>query len=129
MDALATVEDYATRYGEPADRGRAAALLGDASALILSAYESHHGEPYAAGAHPAFDRAAAAVCCLLVNRVLATPAPYTGATQMSQGAGTYTASISFGNGLGEMYLGKADMARLGLDGQAIRFLHPIGEGS
>lgn len=128
MTAFATIEDYTARYGEPADSERATALLDDASALLLSAYEGFWGEGYAEGAHAAFDRAAAAVCCMVVNRVLSAPAAMLGATQYSQGAGGYTASVSYGSALGEMYLGKADLKRLGLDVQRMRVLTPYERG-
>ena len=124
MEALASVEDYTARYGEPADSGRATALLDDASA----AYEGFWGEDYAEGAHAAFDRSACAVCCMVVNRVLSAPAAMLGATQYSQGAGGYTASVSYGSALGEMYLGKSDLKRLGLDVQRMRVLTPIERG-
>ena len=123
MTAFATIEDYTARYGEPADSGRATALLDDASALLLSAYEGFWGEDYAEGAHAAFDRSACAVCCMVVNRVLAAPAAMLGATQYSQGAGGYTASVSY-----EMYLGKSDLKRLGLDVQRMRVLTPYERG-
>lgn len=128
METFATIEDYAARYGRPADEARVLALLEDASVTMLSAYEGFWGEPYAQGAHAAFDRAAKPVCCLLANRVLSAPSQMLGATQYSQTAGSYNASVSFGSGLGEMYLGKSDLKRLGLDGQVLRSLRPIDHG-
>lgn len=124
MDNFATVDDYSARYGEPGDKERAEVLLGDASALMLSAYEDFYGSEYAAGEHEAFDRSAKAVCCLLVNRVLAPPSALYGATSISQGGGGYTASVGYGSALGEMYLGKSDLKRLGLFGQVMRTLTP-----
>ena len=62
---------------------------------------------------------------MVVNRVLTAPAAFAGATQLSQGAGGYTASVSYGSALGEMYLGKSDLKRLGLDVQRMRVLTPI----
>lgn len=121
---LAAPSDYEARYGEPADPARLAVLLSDASDMILAAYEARYGEPWAAGARPAFDRAAPAVCCLVVNRVLNAPAALAGATQYSQGAGGYTASVTYGSALGEMYLGRTDLKRLGLSGQALRAILP-----
>ena len=121
---LATPEDYAARYGDVADTARLGVLLADATSLLLSAYEARWGEGYAPGAHPAFDRAAAAVCCLLANRVLSAPQMLTGATQYSQTAGGYNASVTYGSAMGEMYLGKTDLRRLGLWGSAIRELRP-----
>lgn len=121
---LATPGDYAARYGEPADATRLGTLLSDATSLLLSAYEARWGEAYAPGAHPAFDRSAAAVCCLLANRVLSAPQLLTGATQYSQTAGSYNASVTYGSAMGEMYLGRTDLRRLGLWGSTIRELRP-----
>lgn len=124
---LATPGDYAARYGETDDAARLQALLSDATAILLSAYEARWGDDYVAGAHPAFDRSATAVCCLLANRVLAAPQMLTGATQYSQTAGSYNASVTYGSAMGEMYLGKADLKRLGLYGSLIRELRPMLE--
>ena len=124
MEPLATIEDYRARYGDPADEVRAATLLSDASDLLMSAYESNVGD-YERGKVAAFDRSAAAVCCLVVNRVLSAPAALAGAMQYSQGAGGYTASVSYGSALGEMYLGKSDLKRLGLAGQTLGALTPL----
>ena len=120
---FATVGDYSARYGEPGDEGRAETLLADASALMLSEFEALFGA-YEEGACAAFDRNAEAVCCLLVNRVLSAPSEMAGATQYSQGAGGYTASITYGSALGDMYLGKSERRRLGLEGQSMRALRP-----
>lgn len=125
--AFATVEDYSARYGAPADETRTEVLLSDASALLLSEFEAVYG-PYEEGVCAAFDRNACAVCCLLVNRVLNAPAAMAGATQYSQGAGGYTASVTFGSALGEMYLGKTPREMLGLDAQVMRALHPAERG-
>ena len=39
MAALASVDDYKARYGEPADEARTGVLLQDASDLMLAAFE------------------------------------------------------------------------------------------
>ena len=124
---FATVEDYEARYGTPGDEKRLQVLLSDASGVMLSAFEEVYGT-YEEGACEAFDRNAGAVCCLLVNRVLSAPAAMAGATQYSQGAGGYTASVTFGSALGEMYLGKSVREMLGLDAQIMRSLHPAERG-
>ena len=124
---LATPEDYTARYGEVTDPARLQALLSDATSVLLSAYEARWGEGYAPGVHQAFDRSAAAVCCLLANRVLSAPQMLTGATQYSQTAGGYNASVTYGSAMGEMYLGKTDLKRLGLYGSTIRELRPMLE--
>lgn len=125
--ALATVEDYKKRYGEPGDEGRCKVLLSDASNQMLSAFCEVYGT-YREGACADFDRNATAVCCLLVNRVLSAPAAMAGATQYSQGAGGYSASVSFGSALGEMYLGKTVLKTLGLDAQVRRAFTPMERG-
>lgn len=121
---LASTSDYADRYGAVEDEKRLGVLLDDASALLLSTYERFHGETYEAGRHEDFDRSAASVCCLVVNRVLDVPGEFAGATSLSQGGGGYSASVSFGSSLGEMYLGKSDLKRLGLVGQSMGVLRP-----
>lgn len=120
---FATVGDYAARYGEPGDERRAETLLADASALMLSEFEALFGA-YEEGICAAFDRNAEAVCCLLANRALSAPSGMAGATQYSQGAGGFTASVTYGSALGDMFLGKSERKRLGLEGQAMRALRP-----
>lgn len=129
MAVFATVGDYTARYGETADEGRLEVLLQDASNLLAAAFEDALGVPCAEGVCAAFDLNAAAVCCLVVNRVLVTPDAFLGATSYSQAAGGYSASISYGSALGEMYLGKSDLKRLGLGRQRLTALHPIERGA
>ena len=125
MDVLfATVEDYKGRYGAVPDERRLGVLLSDATAMLLSEYEAAYGATYEKGQSAAFDRAAPAVACMLVNRVLNTPAN----TQLSQGAGSITASVTYGSALGEMYVGKTARRLLGLDGSVRRVLRPIERG-
>lgn len=129
MDArLAGLEDFRLRYGEPEDEPRVQALLADASALMLSEYEAHWGEPYLPGLHPEFERAATAVCCRVVASALSVPDGMAGATQYSQGAGSYTASVTFGSALGSMWLSKSDRRALGLVGTTVRSMRPAVRG-
>ncbi len=128
MATFATANDYIARYGEVADTDKLEVLLQDASNLLVAAFEEALGAPYQEGLCVAFDLNAAAVCCLIVNRVLTAPAAVLGATSYSQSAGGYTASVSYGSALGEMYLGKSDRLRLGLSGQRIGVLHPAERG-
>lgn len=123
-ESFASVEDYASRYGASSDAGRASVLLGDASDMLLAAYEGRFGSNYAEGRCPAFDRGAAAVCCAMVQRAIHVPDGYAGATQMSQGGGGYTASVSFGGALGDLYISKSELKRLGLDGALMRSIRP-----
>lgn len=127
-EAFATASDYAARYGEAADAARVGVLLADASAMLASAYEGFFGGRYERGAHAAFDRCAPAVACAMVNRVLCAPAAMAGATQFSQGAGGYTASVSYGSGAGDMYVARSELKRLGLAVQRARSLRPAERG-
>lgn len=123
-DGLATVADYEVRYGAAEDPARVEALLKDASAMLLSAYESFWGEPYLTGAHPSFDRSASAVCCAIAHRALSVPAGLAGVTQYSQTAGSYNASVTYANPTGDLYIGKSDLKRLGLSGMRIGSIAP-----
>ena len=109
----ATEADYAARYGEPAD-GRCAALLEDASALLDSEYLARYGTEWAEGEHPAFDRNACAVACAVVSRALSVPDGFQGATQYTQTAGSYSASMTMANPTADLYLTKSDRVRLGI---------------
>lgn len=122
---FADAKDYAARYGPLGDDARVAVLLGDASDVLLSAYAGSFGTSYTEGAHPVFDRSAQAVCCSMVQRALNVPTGMAGATQYSQGGGGYTASVSFGSALGDLYLGKSDLKRLGLDGARMGVVRPM----
>lgn len=124
MSTFSSIDDYIARYGEPSDKERTELFLTDADNMLLAAFEEVFGE-YEEGKCAAFDRNAVSVACLLVNRVLTAPADLLGATQYSQGVGGYSASVSYGSALGEMYLGKTDLKRLGLLGQVRSVLTPL----
>lgn len=125
MDAFASVEDYTKRYGDVADSDRVEVILSDASDAMLNAYESSWGEAYQEGAHEQFDRSATAVRCAIAHRSLSVPAGFEGASQYSQTAGSYNASITFSNPTGDIYLSKTELKRLGLYGQRIGAVMPI----
>lgn len=125
MDAFASVEDYTKRYGNVVDSDRVEVILSDASDAMLNAYEVFWGESYKQGAHEQFDRSATAVCCAIAHRSLSVPAGFEGASQYSQTAGSYNASITFSNPTGDIYLSKTELKRLGLYGQRIGAVMPI----
>ena len=116
-EEFATLADYELRYGAVADGDgdKVSALLSDASDMLLAAYESRWGE-YRQGEHAAFDRAACAVACSIVSRAANVPLGLAGASQYSQTAGSYNASVTFANPTAELWVGKADLKRLGLAG-------------
>lgn len=125
MDAFASVKDYTKRYGDVVDSDRVEVILSDASNAMLDAYEVFWGESYQKGAHEQFDRSATAVCCAIAHRSLSVPAGFEGASQYSQTAGSYNASITFSNPTGDIYLSKTELKRLGLYGQRIGAVMPI----
>lgn len=125
MDAFASVKDYTKRYGDVVDNDRVEVILSDASNAMLDAYEVFWGESYQKGAHEQFDRSATAVCCAIAHRSLSVPAGFEGASQYSQTAGSYNASITFSNPTGDIYLSKTELKRLGLYGQRIGAVMPL----
>lgn len=119
-----TLEEYAARYGTPPDPGRVSALLSDACDMLLTAYEGRWGG-YVKGAHSAFDRGYKAVACSVVSRAVSVPECFAGATQYSQTAGSYNASVTFANPTADLWLGKSDLRRLGLTGMRIGSIAPM----
>lgn len=128
--ALATPEDYISRYGDGARQERLNVILQDVSDLMISAYEGFWDASYEKGRHADFDRSATAVCCAVAHRALSVPAGFEGASQYSQTAGSYNASITFSNPTGDIYLSKTELKRLGLYRQHIGAAMPIigGDG-
>lgn len=119
-----TLDEYAARYGTPSDPERVSALLSDACDMLLTAYEGRFG-CYVEGAHPAFDRGYKAVACAVVSRAVSAPDCFAGATQYSQTAGSYNASVTFANPTADLWLGKSDLRRLGLAGTRIGSIAPM----
>ncbi len=118
MGAFADVADYEARQGElsEADRARCSALLEDASAAMRSRFRAFHGRGYEKGVNESFDDNAKAVCVALAARALSVPDMLAGVTQYSQTAGSYSASASYANPTGDIYLTKTDLKSLGLTG-------------
>lgn len=118
------LEEYAVRYGTPPDPERVSALLSDACDMLLTAYEGRWGH-YVEGAHAAFDRGYKAVACAVVSRAVNVPDCFAGATQYSQTAGSYNASVTFANPTADLWLGRSDLKRLGLAGTRIGSIAPM----
>ena len=127
MAAFATVSDYEARQGalSEADRTRCEALLEDASAAMRSRFRAFHGAAYAEGVNPSFDDNAKAVCVSIVSRSLSVPAALAGVTQYSQTTGPYSASATYSNPTGEVYIGKGDLKKLGLVGTRTRSIEAL----
>lgn len=121
MEAFATVEDYEARQGALAegDRARCGALLSDASAAMRSRFRAFHGRAWEQGVNESFDENAAAVCTAVVARAMSVPEALSGVTQYSQTAGSYSASATYSNPSGDLYLTKGDLRALGLVGTRV----------
>ncbi len=125
---LATIDDYAARYGRPDDPAPVEALISDASALLLSAYEARWGESYVEGDHPPFDRSCAAVACAMARRAMSAGAGALGATQYTQTAGPFSvsATASASAPFGGLYIARSERAALGLAGARVGQSDPWG---
>lgn len=126
MEPFATVEDYEARYGVVEDEKRLETALSDASAFIAA-------EMARAGVavDPDDEAQAAAltyVTCLLVNRVERS-GMYAGLSNVSQGAGGYTASVSVYNPGGGFRLYAEERRMLGIGGGRVGQTDPYGCGA
>ena len=124
MTPFATVEDYEARYGPvpDEDHGRVETLLVDASNYIAS--------------QPGFclrDKddtwwgVVESVTCSIVHRVTMSGS-YAGLSNVSQGAGGYTASVAVYNPGGDIYLTKNEKKALGIGGARIGSVAPAIHG-
>ena len=113
MTPFATVEDYETRYGEVEDEARVTALLQDATNIIAS-------QPgfSTCGRDETWWGVLETVTCAMVHRSMMAGS-YAGLSNVSQGAGGYTASVSVYNPGGDLYLTLNERRALGLGGGRI----------
>lgn len=120
MEPFATAEDYETRYGEVEDEARVSALLQDATNVIASqpGFELRGGDDTFVGVLET-------VTCAMVHRSLMSGA-YAGLSNVSQGAGGYTASVAVYNPGGDLYLTRNERRALGLGGGRIGQTDPYG---
>ena len=128
MKVFATLEDYIARYGSVIDEIKTNTLLEDASAMLNGVYRSNFSQEYKEGVNRTFDENVTAVCCGIVSRALNVPTGFSDATQFSQNAGAFGATVTFANPTGSIYLGKGDLKKLGLASTVIGSIPPrIGE--
>ena len=119
MGPFATAEDYEARYGEVDDEARVSALLQDATNVIAS-------QPgFAMREDETWRGVLETVTCAMVHRSLMSGA-YAGLSNVSQGAGGYTASVSVYNPGGDLYLTRNERRVLGLGGGRIGQTDPYG---
>ena len=125
MEPFATAEDYEARYGGVEDEKRLETALSDAS-VYISAEMARAG----VAVDPNDEAQAAAlayVTCLLVNRVERS-GMYAGLSNVSQGAGGYTASVSVYNPGGGFRLYAEERRMLGIGGTRIGSVAPAIDG-
>ena len=121
MTPFATVEDYEARYGEVEDEARVSALLQDATNIIAS-------QPgFAMREDETWQGVLETVTCAMVHRSLMSGA-YAGLSNVSQGAGGYTASVSVYNPGGDLYLTRNEKRALGIGGARIGSVAPVIDG-
>lgn len=120
MEPFATAEDYEVRYGDVEDEARVEALLQDATNVIAS----QPGFP-ASCRDETWWGVAETVACAMVHRSLMAGS-YAGLTSVSQGAGNQSASVSFYNPGGDLYLTRNEMRALGIGGGRVGRTNPYG---
>ena len=112
IKAFATVDEYAAAYGAVADEDRIGALLLRATGYLLSKMDG-----YEAGIDEVLDLNLSTVCMAMANRAASVPAGMGGVSQLSQTAGSYTASASFFDQYMRPLPSELDL--LGLNGGAV----------
>lgn len=122
MTPFATAADYEARYGEVEDEARLSALLQDATNIIASqpGFAMREGDETWMGVLET-------VTCAMVHRSLMSGA-YAGLSNVSQGAGGYTASVAVYNPSGDFYLTKGEKRALGIGGARICSVAPVIDG-
>ena len=122
MTPFATVADYEARYGEVEDEARVTALLQDATNIIAS-------QPgfSTCGRDERWWGLLETVRCAMVHRSLMSGA-YAGLSNVSQGAGGYTASVADYNPGGDLYLTRNERRALGIGGARIGSVAPVIDG-
>ncbi|HJA28461.1 MAG TPA: phage Gp19/Gp15/Gp42 family protein [Candidatus Olsenella pullicola] len=120
MTPFADVADYEARYGEVEDEARVSALLQDATNIIASqpGFELRDGDD-------TFIGVLETVACAMVHRSLMSGA-YAGLSNVSQGAGGYTASVAVYNPGGDLYLTRNEKRALGIGCGRIGQTDPYG---
>ena len=122
MTPFATVEDYEARYGEVEDEARVTALLQDATNIIASQpgfCDKNRDETWWGVLET--------VACAMVHRSMMAGS-YAGLSNVSQGAGGYTASVAVYNPGGDLYLTRNEKRALGIGGARIGSVAPAING-
>ena len=144
MGPFASVDDYADRYGAPADPEKVGTSVGPASPFLPSPPAASlpprargaAGAPASIAWQPGFcirenDAVQAAnlvrIACAVVHRSLSA-GDWAGLSSASQAAGSYNASVTIANPTEDFYLTKAEKRSLGLSGGRIGQTCPYSLG-
>lgn len=116
MEPFASVEEYASRYGDADDPDALAEILMDATREIRAELD-RAGIPWADPDEEFAGRLMQA-CRSMAHRAVGDGGddhdiPF-GAKQVSEGAGSFTWSSTLGNPYGDMFMTKAERKMLGL---------------
>lgn len=120
MEPFATYADYAARY-DPGDvpEERVTVLLGDASAVISAQLPSTADTA-------ALSALLKSVTCAMVSRAVNAGGDMAGISQYSEGAAGMSASMSFANPNGDLYLTSQEREALGIGGGMVGFADLCG---
>lgn len=109
MEPFATFDDYAARYdAAPEDMDRIGVLLDDASAIVSASMPPGSD----------FDALApllTSTVCAMVNRAFVASG-MAGVSNYSEGAAGITASVTYANPSGDLYMTATEKAALGIGG-------------
>lgn len=124
MNTLATISDLNQRREKALteqQRNRAEALLTDATVLVTAEF-TQRGKILDDWLNASDENkaAACAVCCNVVNRAL-RPVEVMGVTQYTQSVDIHSASYTYSNPDGNLYLTANDRRMLGLTGNRAAF--------
>ena len=122
MTPFATVADYEARYGKVDDEERISKLLQDATNIIASQpgfCDKNRDETWWGVLET--------VACAMVHRSMMAGS-YAGLSNVSQGAGGYTASVAVYNPGGDLYLTRNERRALGIGGARIGSVAPAIDG-
>lgn len=105
---FATVSDLEARWRglSEAEQARAAVLLADASALIRDMVP---------GWEQVSEQTLRAICCAVVRRAMSVDVDLPdGVSSFNETAGPFSQQMSFSNPTGDLYLTRAEKARMGV---------------
>lgn len=116
FEPFATLEAYRSTYPEDAASDARVRPLLRAASLRLDTELGTWRPGYVRGADATYDAKLELACCEMVHDSVTVPDEAAGATQYSQAAGGYTASVTYGAARGSLSVTKPIRKLLGLGG-------------